>query len=53
MLALAIISTVILSFIILSYFGTNVVDGDYSIFGFTIVSLLAFVIVTIWVLYAR
>ena len=52
MLVLAIISTVILAVFILLFFGAMVEDGDAIIY-LIIQSLLAFVIVTIWVLYAK
>lgn len=53
MLALAIISTVILSLLILAFFGTLIVDGEGIVLGFVLMNLLAFVIVAIWFLYAR
>ena len=53
MLALAIIATVILSIMILAFFGEIVTDADDVVLGFTLITLLGFVIVTIWVLYAR
>ena len=52
MLVLAIISTIILAVYILLYFVASVRDGDAIIY-LIIQSLLAFVIVTIWVLYAK
>ena len=54
MLALAIIATVILSIIILAFFGAIITyDDDGAILGFALMILLSFVIVTIWILYAR
>lgn len=53
MLALAIISTVILAILIPVLFGATVLDSDDVFVEFTLVILLSFVIVTIWVLYAR
>lgn len=53
MLALAIISTVILAILISVLFGATVLDSDDVFVEFTLVILLSFVIVTIWVLYAR
>ena len=53
MLALAIIATIILAILILAFFGTIVVNSDREFMGFTLMTLLGFVIVTIWVLYAR
>lgn len=53
MLALAIISTFILGILILLFFGANVVDGDGAVLAFATMTLLGFVIMTIWVLYAR
>lgn len=53
MLALAIISTVILSIFILAIFGTIVTGEVNSKIGFITILLFSFVIVAIWVLYAR
>ena len=53
MLALAIISTVILSIFILLIFGTSIIDYDDIPICFVIITLLGFVIMCIWILYAR
>lgn len=53
MLALAIISTVILSIIIFALFGATVADAIDESASFTFTLLLGFVIMTIWILYAR
>lgn len=53
MLVLAIISTIILAVYILLFFGVSLKEKDYSISGLILQLLLAFVIVTIWVLYAK
>lgn len=53
MLVLAILSTVIVSFIILSMFGAILTDGSDEHIGSALIFLLGFVIVAIWVLYAR
>lgn len=52
MLALAIISTVILGLLIFS-FGTAVIDYDDCVPFLIILFLFGFVIMTIWILYAR
>ena len=53
MLALAIISTVILVLLIMVLFGAVVTDYDGFIPFLIILFLLGFVIMTIWILYAR
>ena len=53
MLALAIISTIILSIVILASFGETIVDNDEMFLGLFLAILLGFVIMTIWILYAR
>lgn len=53
MLALAIISTVILSIIIFALFGATVEDAVDESASFIIIILLGFIIMTIWILYAR
>ena len=53
MLALAIISTVILSIFILLIFGASITDYDDIPICFVIITLLSFVIICIWILYAR
>ena len=53
MLALAIISTFIVSVLILSMFGAILTDGSDGHIGLAFIFLLGFVIVAIWVLYAR
>lgn len=52
MLALAIISTVILSFFLL-VIADSIATGDYKPIGFMMAILLGFVIMSIWFLYAR
>lgn len=51
MLALAIISTVILSIFILFIIGAMV--GDEEIIGFIFITLLGFLIIVIWILYVN
>ena len=53
MLVISIISTIILSIFILAIFGATVIDGDGLVLGFILAILIGFVIMTIWILYAR
>lgn len=53
MLALAIISTVVLGILLLIFCGVSLTDEDNFKVGIFCILALAFVIVSIWILYAR